>query len=35
MEESLAMNVYPAEKIATANAAENTTLAAKFCTPAI
>merc|ERR1719198_1310796 len=32
MEESLAKNIYPAEKIAAANAAEHTSLAAKFCT---
>ena len=32
MEESLAKNIYPAEKIAAANASERPSLAAKFCT---
>jgi protein-arginine kinase len=35
MEESLAKNEYPKAKIKAANAAEHTTLAAKFCTPEI
>jgi len=35
MEESLAKNEYPKEKIEAANAAEHTSLAAKFCTPEI
>jgi len=35
MEESLAKNEYPAEKMAAARAAKHTCLAAKFCTPAI
>jgi len=35
MEESLAQNIYPAEKIRLANAAEHTCLAAKFCTKAV
>ena len=35
MEESLAKNVYPAEKMAAARAASHTSLAAKFCTPEI
>jgi protein-arginine kinase len=35
MEESLAKNVYPYAKMAQARAADHTSLAAKFCTPAI
>lgn len=35
MEESLALNQYPAAKIKAYNEAENTSLAAKFCTPEI
>merc|ERR1711998_409506 len=35
MDESLAKNEYPAEKIAAANAAEHTALSSKFCTPEV
>ena len=35
MEESLAQNIYPAEKIAKFTAADKCSLAAKFCTPEI
>jgi len=35
MEESLVKNEYPRAKIEAANAAEHTTLAAKFCTPEV
>ncbi len=35
MEESLANNIYPAEKMEAARAAAHTSLCAKFCTPEI